>query len=113
MIEQKHGDVSVTVADARFMKPLDEELIRKLAIESDVLLTIEEGSVGGFGSHVLQFLTNEGLLDNGTLKARSMVIPDVWIEAGSQKEQYDIAQLNDVHIVEKVESVVSSMRDYR
>ena len=80
-------DLAVTVADARFMKPLDKDLIRSLAIESDVLVTVEEGSVGGFGSHVLQFLTDDGLLDNGTLRVRSMVIPDIWIEQGPQKDQ--------------------------
>jgi 1-deoxy-D-xylulose-5-phosphate synthase len=112
-IEAKHPDVAVTVADARFMKPLDEDLIRTLANESDVLVTVEEGSKGGFGDHVLHFLAKEGLLDRGTLRARTMVIPDIWIEAGPIKDQYDIAGLNEPHIVAKVEELVKSIRDYR
>lgn len=112
-IEAKHPDVAVTVADARFMKPLDEDLIRTLANESDVLVTVEEGSKGGFGDHVLHFLTQEGLLDRGTLRARTMVIPDIWIEAGPIKDQYDIAGLNEPHIIAKVEELVKSIRDYR
>jgi len=112
-LEEKNGDVSVTVADARFMKPLDEELLRKLATESDILLTIEEGSIGGFGSQVLQFLTDDGLLDNGTVKVRSMVIPDIWIEAGPQKDQYDIAQLNEPHIISKITSLLDQIRNYK
>ena len=63
-IEKAYPDVSVTVADARFMKPLDEQMIGQLATENDVLITVEEGSAGGFGSHVQNFLCNEGYLDN-------------------------------------------------
>jgi 1-deoxy-D-xylulose-5-phosphate synthase len=112
-IEAKYPDVAVTVADARFMKPLDEDLIRSLANESDVLVTVEEGSKGGFGDHVLHFLAQDGLLDRGTLRARTMVIPDIWIEAGPIKDQYDIAGLNEPHIAAKVEELVKSIRDYR
>jgi 1-deoxy-D-xylulose-5-phosphate synthase len=112
-IEAKYPDVAVTVADARFMKPLDEEMIRKLAIESDVMVTVEEGSKGGFGDHVLHFLSEDGLLDRGTLRVRTMVIPDIWIEAGPIKDQLDIAQLNEPHIAEKLESMIQSIRDYR
>jgi len=90
--------LSTTVADARFMKPLDESLIRQLAAEHEVLITIEEGSVGGFGSHVLQFLAMDGLLDSG-LKVRPMCLPDIFIEQDSQFNQYDIAGLNARHIV--------------
>lgn len=88
-------------------------MLRTLALESDVMLTIEEGSIGGFGSHVQNFLLNDGLLDNGTLKLRSMVIPDEWIEAGPQRDQYDIAKLNQPHIVEKIEQIVDSIKNYR
>jgi 1-deoxy-D-xylulose-5-phosphate synthase len=70
---------STTVADARFAKPLDHDLIRQLARHHEVLITIEEGSVGGFGSHVLQFLAMEGLLDGG-LKVRPMVMPDIFMD---------------------------------
>ena len=80
------------------MKPLDESLIRQLAAEHEVLITIEEGSVGGFGSHVLQFLAMDGLLDSG-LKVRPMCLPDIFIEQDSQFNQYDIAGLNARHIV--------------
>lgn len=95
------------------MKPLDEELITQLARESDVLITVEEGSKGGFGDHVAHFLTNSGQLDSGALKLRTMVIPDVWIEQGPQKDQYDIAMLNAPHISQKISQVVESIRNYR
>ena len=71
--------LSATVADARFMKPLDKDLIARLAREHEVLVTVEEGSVGGFGSHVLQYLATAGLLDRG-LKVRSMVLPDTFLD---------------------------------
>jgi len=87
-----------TVADARFAKPLDEDLIRRLAREHEVLITIEEGSVGGFASHVLQFLATAGLLDNG-LKIRPMTLPDRFVEHNSPATQYDDAGLNARHIV--------------
>jgi 1-deoxy-D-xylulose-5-phosphate synthase len=112
-LEKENPDLSVAVADARFMKPLDEDLVRNLAVNSNMLVTVEEGSKGGFGDAVLHFLAEDGLLDNGTLKARTMVIPDIWIEAGPQKDQYDIAELNAPHIQAKVESLVKSMRDSR
>jgi len=112
-VEKLHGDTSVTVADARFMKPLDEDLIRSLAQQHEVLITVEEGSKGGFGAHVLHFLVDSGLMDNTNLKVRTMYIPDIWIEAGTQKEQYDIAGLNEKDIIDKVSSVVQSIRDYK
>ena len=70
--------LSTTVADARFAKPLDEDLVRRLALNHEVLVTVEEGSIGGFGSHVLAFLAESGLLDRG-LKVRTMVLPDTFI----------------------------------
>jgi 1-deoxy-D-xylulose-5-phosphate synthase len=112
-LEEQYPYMSVTVADARFMKPLDTDMLRELASASDVMLTIEEGSIGGFGSHVQQFLSEEGLLDRGTVRLRSMVIPDTWIEAGPQKDQYDIANLNQPHIVHKIEDLVRNIRSYR
>ena len=100
---EDHVEVGVTVADARFMKPLDKELLRELARTHDALLTVEEGSVGGFGAHVLQFLAEDGLLDGPRrLCVRTMHVPDEFIEAGTQRQQYDIAQLNQQHIVQKV-----------
>jgi 1-deoxy-D-xylulose-5-phosphate synthase len=98
--------LSTTVADARFMKPLDENLIRDLAGRHAVLITIEEGSVGGFGSHVLEFLSGEGLLDNG-LKVRTMTLPDVFIDHDKPEVMYATAGLDAAGIVEKVTSALS------
>jgi len=91
--------LSCTVADARFAKPLDEELIRRLARGHEVLITVEEGAVGGFGSHVLQFLARAGLLDRG-LKVRPMCLPDLFIEHDAPAKMYDLAGLNAAGIVE-------------
>ena len=90
--------LGVTVADARFMKPLDVDLVRQLADENSVIITVEEGSIGGFGDHVLHFLTLDGLMDDGELKFRPMVIPDTLFEAATQYEQYERAGLNSEHI---------------
>ncbi|AWJ92466.1 1-deoxy-D-xylulose-5-phosphate synthase (plasmid) [Azospirillum baldaniorum] len=90
--------LSTTVADARFAKPLDEELVRRLALEHEVLITIEEGSVGGFGSFVLQHLAMAGLLDGG-LKIRPMVLPDRFLDHDSPARQYEEAGLAARHIV--------------
>ena len=89
---------SATVADARFAKPLDEELIRQLVDDHELLITIEEGSVGGFAAHVLQFLAREGLLDGG-LKVRTMTLPDVFIDHDTPAAMYDAAGLNAAQIV--------------
>jgi 1-deoxy-D-xylulose-5-phosphate synthase len=85
--------LSATVADARFMKPLDRDLIGRLAREHEVLVTVEEGSIGGFGSHVMHCLAEAGLLD-GNLKVRTMVLPDVFIDQGSPYQMYEVAELN-------------------
>ncbi len=90
--------LSTTVADARFAKPLDTALIRRLALEHQVLITIEEGSVGGFGSFVLHDLAHAGLLDGG-IKIRPMTLPDRFIEQDTPIRQYDDAALNARHIV--------------
>ena len=87
-----------TVADARFLKPLDEELIAKLAATHDVLLTTEEGSIGGFGSHVATFLASNGLLD-GKLRFRPLMIPDTFVEHASQADMYAAAGLDRSGIV--------------
>ncbi|GGF37060.1 1-deoxy-D-xylulose-5-phosphate synthase [Aliidongia dinghuensis] len=89
--------LSTTVADARFAKPLDVELINRLAREHEVLITVEEGSIGGFGSHVVHHLAAAGLLDNG-LKIRPMVLPDRFIDHDAPAKQYDAAGLNARHI---------------
>lgn len=109
-LEAAYPDVAVTVADARFMKPLDEELVLGLAEKNDVLLTVEEGSRGGFGAVVLELLADRGVLDKGTVRVRSMVVPEIWIEAGPQKDQYDIAGLNEPHIAAKVTEVLAGIR---
>ncbi len=91
--------VSTTVADARFAKPIDTDLIRRLAQTHTVLLTVEEGAVGGFGAQVLQFLTDEGLLDAGALKARSLVLPDVYLDQDKPERMYARAGLDAAGIV--------------
>jgi 1-deoxy-D-xylulose-5-phosphate synthase len=93
--------LSTTVADARFAKPLDHDLIRQLARHHEMLITVEEGSVGGFGSHVLQFLATEGLLDNG-LKVRSLVMPDIWVEQAKPEVMNAQAGLDRAGIVATV-----------
>jgi 1-deoxy-D-xylulose-5-phosphate synthase len=90
--------LSTTVADARFAKPLDADLVLRLAREHEVLVTIEEGSVGGFGAFVLQYLATSGALDAG-LKIRTMTLPDIFIDHDAPQKQYDLASLNAQHIV--------------
>ena len=97
--------ITPTVADARFAKPLDRDLILRLAAEHDALITVEEGAVGGFGSHVAQLLAEEGVFDNG-LKYRSMVLPDTFIDQASPKVMYDVAGMNAEHIEAKVLEVL-------
>ncbi len=92
--------ISTTVADARFAKPLDHDLIMRLVREHEVLITIEEGSRGGFGAFVLHFLAETGLLDSG-VKIRTMHLPDVFQDQDSPAKMYDTARLNAVHIVER------------
>jgi 1-deoxy-D-xylulose-5-phosphate synthase len=93
--------LSATVADARFMKPLDLDMILKLAREHEVLITIEEGSIGGFGTHVLQTLADHGVLDRG-LRVRNMVLPDTFIDHDSPAAMYAQAGLDAKGIVAKV-----------
>jgi 1-deoxy-D-xylulose-5-phosphate synthase len=102
-----------TVADARFVKPLDRELILRLAREHPVLITIEEGSIGGFGSQVQQFLLEEGLLDSGRVKLRSMILPDRFIDHGTPAGQYAEAGLDARSIVAKALALVDPKRAER
>jgi 1-deoxy-D-xylulose-5-phosphate synthase len=97
--------IKPTVADARFAKPLDRDLILRLAADHDALITVEEGAVGGFGSHVAQLLADEGVFDHG-LKFRSMVLPDTFIDQASPKAMYDVAGMNAEHIEAKVLEVM-------
>ena len=93
--------LSTTVADMRFMKPLDEALIRRLLTTHEVAVTIEEAAIGGFGAHVLTMASDEGLIDNG-LKLRTMRLPDRFQDQDKPEKQYDDAGLNAPHIVETV-----------
>ena len=97
--------LSATVADARFAKPLDRDLIRRLAQRHELLITIEEGSIGGFGSFVMQFLAEEGLLDGG-LRMRAMVLPDTFIDHDKPEKMYAQAGLDAKGIVSKVQGVL-------
>ncbi|KZL28048.1 1-deoxy-D-xylulose-5-phosphate synthase [Pseudovibrio sp. WM33] len=102
--------LSTTVADARFAKPLDTEMIGRLAKEHDVLITIEEGSIGGFGSQVLQFLSDNGLLD-GSLKVRSMILPDVFQDHAKPETMYKDAGLDASGIVHRVFETLGKAED--
>ena len=93
--------LSTTVADLRFAKPLDSELIRKLMASHEVVVTVEEAAVGGLGAHVLTLASDEGLLDGG-LEIRTMRLPDRFQEHDKPDRQYDDARLNAPHIVETV-----------
>ncbi|MPR10117.1 1-deoxy-D-xylulose-5-phosphate synthase [Microvirga tunisiensis] len=94
--------LSTTVADARFAKPLDEDLILRLARDHEVLVTVEEGSIGGFGSYVLQLLADKGALDRGSLKVRSMILPDIYQDHDKPERMYAKAGLDSAGIVTKV-----------
>lgn len=93
--------LSTTVADARFAKPLDEDMIRDLANNHEVLVTIEEGAIGGFGSHVLTFMANDGLLEKG-LKVRTLMMPDIFMDQHKPEVQYEMAKLTASDIVESI-----------
>jgi 1-deoxy-D-xylulose-5-phosphate synthase len=97
--------ITPTIVDARFAKPLDEALILKLARNHEALITIEEGAVGGFGSHVAQLLSDNAVFDEG-LKFRSMVLPDIFIDQSSPRDMYDVAAMNAEHIEAKVLDVL-------
>lgn len=102
--------IEVTVADARFCKPLDIQLVRQLCANHSYLITVEEGSIGGFGSHVAQFLTLDGKLD-GTVKWRPIVLPDHYIEHASPMEQLALAGLTGHHIAATALSLLGRTRE--
>jgi 1-deoxy-D-xylulose-5-phosphate synthase len=102
--------LSATIADARFAKPLDTDLVRRLVRGHEVLITIEEGSVGGFGSHVLQFLSWDGLLDSG-VKVRTMVLPDRFIEQDTPERMYEAAGLDAKAMVAACLSALGREKD--
>ena len=99
--------IELTIVDARFAKPLDEKLIMKVATTHEAVITIEEGSIGGFGSHVAQLLSERGVFDKG-LKFRSMTLPDKFIDQDSPESMYKKAGLDNLSIVNKVEDVLKS-----
>jgi len=99
--------INITIIDARFAKPLDEKLIMEVANNHEVLISIEEGSVGGFGSHVMQFLSNRGVFDRG-LKFRSMILPDLFIDQDTPEKMYEKAGLDSLSIVNKIEETLNS-----
>ena len=101
--------ITPTIADARFAKPLDQALILSLAEGHEAFITVEEGAIGGFGSHVMQLLADHGVFDAG-LKFRSMVFPDEFIDQASPTDIYNTAGLNAQHIAEKVMSLLQQRK---
>ena len=99
--------ISTTVADARFAKPLDQKLIMDLCLNHEVLITIEEGSIGGFGSHVFQMLSEKGIFDKG-LKIRSMILPDEFIDQDTPENMYKVAGLDSKAIEQKIIDALKS-----
>ena len=99
--------IDLTIVDARFAKPLDEKLIIEIATSHEVVISIEEGSIGGFGAHVMQLLSDRGIFDRG-LKFRSMILPDIFIDQDSPEKMYEKAGLDSQSIVNKIEQVLSS-----
>jgi len=99
--------INLTLIDARFAKPLDEKLIWQLAIDHEIIITIEEGSIGGFGSHISQFLTEKNLLDNN-LKFRSMILPDRFIDHNKPDLMYKYAGLDSASIETKILDTLNS-----
>ena len=110
--ELKAKGISTTIIDARFAKPLDEELILKCAKEHEVVITIEEGSIGGFGSHVKNFLAEKGMFDIG-LKFRALTLPDKFIDQDNPKKMYDLAGLNSDQISMKILDVLFRKKTIR
>ena len=104
--------ISTTIVDARFAKPLDQDLILRCAREHEMMLTIEEGSIGGFGSHVSHLLSEKGVFDRG-LKFRSLILPDLFIDQDAPDKMYDIAGLNAKQIVSKIENVFFNKDDIK
>ena len=99
--------INITIVDARFAKPLDEKLIVEISTNHEAVITIEEGSIGGFGSHVMQLLSDRGVFDKG-LKFRSMILPDIFIDQDTPEKMYKRAGLDAQAISDKVESTLNS-----
>ena len=105
--------VSTTVADARFAKPLDKEMLLRLAASHDVLITLEEGSSGGFGAAVLTYLSEAGALDKGRVKVRAMTLPDLFQEHDKPDRMYETAALDAASIVRKALDTLGQSADAR
>ena len=103
----KKKGITTTIVDARFAKPLDEKLIAEVASNHEAVISIEEGSIGGFGSHVAKFLSDRGFFDKG-LKFRSMILPDKFLDQDTPEEMYKKAGLDSDSIVQKAENVLNS-----
>ena len=103
----KKKGITTTIVDARFAKPLDEKLILEVASNHEAVITIEEGSIGGFAAHVTKLLSDRGFFDKG-LKFRSMILPDKFLDQDSPNEMYKKAGLDSASIVEKIENVLKS-----
>ena len=103
----KKKGVDITIVDARFAKPLDENLIWQLATNHEAIMTIEEGSIGGFGSHVVNFLSKKGLLENN-LKFRSLILPDFFIDQDTPDNMYKKANLDSISIEHKILDLLNS-----
>jgi len=99
--------INITIVDARFAKPLDENLVWQLATTHEAIMTIEEGSIGGFGSHVVDFLTKKGLMDSN-LKFRSITLPDIFIDHDKPDKMYKIANMDSASIEEKILDLLNS-----
>jgi 1-deoxy-D-xylulose-5-phosphate synthase len=114
-VAAKHLDtkgISATIVDARFAKPLDEDLILRCAREHEMMITIEEGAIGGFGSHVSHLLSEKGLFDKG-LKFRSMILPDIFIDQDTPEKMYQVAKLDSKSIINKIEEVFFNKDDIK
>ena len=103
----KKKGITTSIFDARFAKPLDERLIIELASNHDAIISIEEGSIGGFGSHVSKLLSDRGFFDKG-LKFRSMILPDKFLDQDTPENMYKKAGLDANSIVDRIESILNS-----
>ena len=99
--------IECTLVDARFAKPLDGKLIMEAVSNHEAIITIEEGSIGGFGSHVSQFLNESGALD-GQIKFRSMILPDLFIDQDTPDKMYEKAGLDSLSIANKIQETLNS-----
>ena len=103
--ELENKGIKISIIDARFAKPLDQDLILSCARDHEIMLTIEEGSIGGFGSHVSHLLSRKGIFDKG-LKFRSLILPDIFIDQDKPDLMYDQAGLNSKQITEEIELIL-------